>query len=228
MMAAFLDLLAERGAGRPEIAIVGSDAKRLKIDDDSVDLVFTSPPYCSALDYTRAHMFAVAWMTDVLDVSVDEYRRLGRAYVGSERAPLAEATPDMPLPPSCGVDAVDDLVTALSDAPKRAWTVHRYFRDMAAVLTESARVVRPGGHVILVVCPSNIRRVVIPTHQVLAELAVVAPPPGQRLELIGYKERTIHDGRRVMPYLENAFGPRMRTEYVMILRRPSAEPPCVG
>src|SRR5262249_24594663 len=155
-----------------EIAIVGSDAKGLEIGDDSVDLVFTSPPYCSALDYTRAHMFAVAWMTDALDVSVDDYRRLGRAYVGSGRAALAGATPEMPLPPSCGVDAVDEVVTALSDAPRRAWIVHRYFRDMAAVLAESARVVRPGGHVILVVCPSNIRRVMIPTHYVLAELAV--------------------------------------------------------
>ena len=228
MMAAFLALLAERGVGRPEIAIVGSDAKHLKIGDDSVDLVFTSPPYCSALDYTRAHMFAVAWMTDVLDVSVGDYRRLGRAYVGSERAPLAEATPDTPLPPVYGVDAVDELVTALSDAPKRAWTVYRYFRDMAAVLAESARVVRPGGHVVLVVCPSNIRRVVIPTHQVLAELAVTSPSPGRGLDLIGYRERTIHDGRRVMPYIETAFGPRMRTEYVMILRRPSRESPRVG
>jgi len=34
-------------------------------------------------------------------------------------------------------------------------------------------------------------------------------------------ERTIHDHRRVMPYLESAFGERMRTEYVLVLRRGS-------
>lgn len=220
MMAAYLDRLNAWGILRPEVAIVGTDARCLPVDDASVDLVFTSPPYCSALDYTRAHMFAVAWLADVLDTTVGDYQRLGRVYVGSERAPLAEVRTDQPLPPSANLDAVDELVTALSDAPKRAWIVHRYFRDMAHVLTEAARVIRPGSHVILVVCPSNIRAVPIPTHRVLAELAATALPASRRLELVDCKERTIHDHRRVMPYLETAFGPRMRTEYVLVLRRP--------
>jgi len=123
-----------------------------------------------------------------------------------------------------GFDAVDELVTALSATPKRAWIVHRYFRDMALVLGEAARVTHPGGHVVLVVCPSNIRRVAVPTHRVLAELADRAPVADRRLELVECRERTIHDGRRVMPYLESAFGPRMRTEYVLILRRPAKRP----
>jgi len=31
------------------------------------------------------------------------------------------------------------------------------------------------------------------------------------------QEQTIRDRRRVMPYLEVAFGSRMRTEYVLIM-----------
>ena len=54
--------------------------------------MFTHLRTCSALDYTRAPMFAVAWMTDVLDITVEKYRKLGRDYLGSERAPIAEAT----------------------------------------------------------------------------------------------------------------------------------------
>jgi hypothetical protein len=38
------------------------DARRLGLADESIDLVFTSPPYATALDYTRAHFPAVAWM----------------------------------------------------------------------------------------------------------------------------------------------------------------------
>jgi SAM-dependent methyltransferase len=219
MMADYLKRLEDGGIDTPDVDMVGGEARGLALADDTIDLVFTSPPYCSALDYTRAHLFAVAWMSDVLGVSVDEYRRLGRSYVGSERAPLAEATADQRVPPLLGEPSVDRIVEALHDSPKRAWIVHRYFRDMRQMLAECARVVRPGGHIVLVVCPSNIRRVVIPTHRLLVDLARNCSS-GTSLELVDSHERTIHDHRRVMPYLEASFGPRMRTEYVLVLRRP--------
>jgi SAM-dependent methyltransferase len=219
MMADYVDQLKANGVDVPDVGVVGGDARNLALADEEIDLVFTSPPYCSALDYTRAHLFAVAWMSDILGISVDEYRRLGRSYVGSGRAPLAEATVEQRLPPALGLSSVDRIIEELHDAPKRAWIVYRYFRDMRQMLAECARVVRPGGHVVLVVCPSNIRRVAIPTHRLLAELAENCPP-GQSLELVDCHERTIHDHRRVMPYLEASFGPRMRTEYVLVLRRP--------
>jgi hypothetical protein len=158
-------------------------------------------------------MFAVAWMADVLDTTVEEYRRLGRSYVGTERAPFAEARDGQRWPSAWNGPPVDELLARLAGTPKRAWIVHRYFRDMGRVLAEAARVVRPGRYVVLVVCPSNIRAVPIQTHRVLVDLAT------PRLELVEMRERRIHDHRRVMPYLEKAFGPRMRAEYVVVLRR---------
>jgi DNA methylase len=218
MMGEYLARLQANRVGIPDVALVGQDAREVQMEDGTADLVLTSPPYCSALDYTRAHMFAVAWMTDVLDVTVAQYRLLGREYVGSERAALAGVPRDHPLPGALGIAGVDAVVTDLVDAPRRAWIVHRYFREMRQVLSECARVASASGHVVLVVCPSNIRRVMIPTHQLLAELAGALPAP-LRLELVECRQRTIHDHRRVMPYLETAFGPRMRTEYVLVLRR---------
>lgn len=218
MMAEYQQRLEANGITAPDAAVIGGDARALDVGSGAVDLVFTSPPYCSALDYTRAHLFAVAWMTDVLSTSVEQYRLLGREYVGSERAPLAEASAGQPTPPTTGVTGVDEIVESLHAEPRRAWIVHRYFREMGQVLAECARVVRPGGYVVLVVCPSNLRRVAIPTHHLLAELA--AALPGDRwLEFVDCRERTIHDHRRVMPYLEAAFGQRMRTEYVLVMRR---------
>lgn len=224
MMGEYQQRLSAVGNAAPDIAIIGSDARALELADGEVDLVFTSPPYCSALDYTRAHLFAVAWMTDVLDITVENYRLLGRHYLGSERAPLAEAIPGDPAPPDLGNSEIDEVVDGLSDEPKRAWIVHRYFREMAQVLDECARVLRPGGHMVLVVCPSNVRRVAIPTHRFLVQLATESASPERRLELIECRARTIHDHRRVMPYLEAAFGQRMRTEYVLVLRRPTRSP----
>lgn len=218
LMSEYVDRLAKGSAAEPEVRIVGTDARNLSLPGGSVDLVFTSPPYCSALDYTRAHTFGIAWLADVLDVTTDDYRLLGREYVGTERAALRHATPAQPLPPPFGNGAIDEIILALKDDPKRAWIVYRYFADMVKVLAESARVTKADGHVVLVVCPSNIRKVGVPTHRILADLATAEPAFGSRLKLVALRERTIHDRRRVMPYLESAFGQRMRTEYVIVLR----------
>jgi DNA modification methylase len=217
MLLDYRQRLASAGMWHPSIRVELADARRLPFADGSVDLVFTSPPYCSALDYTRAHVFAVAWMADVLGLSTEQYRTLGRGYIGSERAPLLEASTDAPYPPELGEPRIDALVRALHGDRERAWVVHRYFRDMERVLAECARVVRPSGRIVLVVCPSNIRRVRIPTHELFAELAEQLPGP-RRLSVEALQERTISDRRRVMPYLETAFGARMRTEYVLIIR----------
>lgn len=203
----------------PDIQIIGSDARQVSLEPQSVELVFSSPPYASALDYVRAHIFAVAWMADVLSTSTEEYRILGRDYIGTERAPLRDAG-DGPTPTPVGVAAVDDLVARLAvDHPKHAWIVWRYFRDMSGVLAEIARVMRQGGHAVLVVCPSNIRKIQVPTPDLFISIAEQDPRCAGKLILEERYERTLHDRRRVMPYLEAAFGPRMRTEYVVVFRR---------
>lgn len=197
--------------------LVGCDARKLNVADGAADLTFFSPPYVSALDYPRAHVFAVTWLADVLGVNIDQYRANARRYIGTDRAARAEATAAQPLPPATGWASVDGIVERLAFDQQKAWTVHRYFRDMAKVISECARVTRPGGHVVIVVCPSNIRRVRVDTHDVFAELALLVS--AGRLEVEDTYTRTIHDHRRVMPYLEQSFGERMRTEYVVVARR---------
>jgi DNA methylase len=216
---AFKTLLPHGWARRPRTAIVGADARKLRIPSGSVDLVFTSPPYGSALDYTRAHMFAVSWMPEILGIDPAAYRLLGRRYVGSERAPMSGAETSNSAPPTIGLSNTDRVVASLADHRERAWILYRYFRDMQQVLSEAFRVVKPEGHVVLVVCPSNIRRVAIPTPELLAEAIVSIRTPDGDPQMLALYERTLHDRRRVMPYLESAFGVRMRTEYVLVARK---------
>jgi len=217
MVADFTELVA-RAPARSGVNVFGSDARDLPIESESVDLIFTSPPYCSALDYTRAHMFSVGWMDTWLGTTVADYRELGAQYVGSERGRARGSASAGALPPALGCDQVDAIVRALTNDQRRAWIVQRYFADMQRVLVESARVLRPGKAMVLVVCPSNIRRQSIPTHELFVALAS-SQQPALQVELL--VERKIHDRRRLMPYLSDSFGPRMRTEYVLVLRRDS-------
>jgi SAM-dependent methyltransferase len=206
-----------RRQGGATAAVAIGDARALVgIPSGQASLYFSSPPYCSALDYTRAHIFSVAWLPDILGTTTEAYRTLGRSYVGSERAALNEARPGQPDPPALDIHDVDKLVAQLvAKDRERSWIVYRYFRDMAQVLDEAARVVRPNGHVVLVVCPSNIRNVSIPTDELFKRLA----ERGGQLELESHVSRIINDRRRLMPYLEASFGKRMRSEYVLVWKR---------
>lgn len=196
-------------------SVIAEDARSLTVGDGVADLVFTSPPYCNALDYTRAHSFSVGWLADVLGISQADYVRLGRRYIGSERG---AATAESPPPPA--VPLVRDLVTEVGARDERRGRIlGRYFDDMQGVLAEAARILRPGGRLVLVVCPSHIRKVEIPTHLAFVDMGQALDPAGPRLVHEAVWERTLDDRRRLLPYMQEAFGRRMRTEYVVVLRR---------
>lgn len=203
-------------APRPTMAtVLADDARALTLPDTSADLVFTSPPYCNALDYTRAHAFSVGWLAEELGISQADYVRLGRRYIGSERA---SASGDPPAPPDLSV--IRDLVAEVSARDdRRGRILARYFGDMTCVVAEAARILRPGGRMVLVVCPSHIRKVEVPTHRAFVEIGAALAPPGHRLACEAVIERTLDDRRRLLPYMQEAFGRRMRTEYVVVLRK---------
>ena len=46
----------------PKVKVICGDARKLEIENDSVDLIVTSPPYVNALDYYRVHMYNMLWL----------------------------------------------------------------------------------------------------------------------------------------------------------------------
>jgi ubiquinone/menaquinone biosynthesis C-methylase UbiE len=90
----------------------------------------------------------------------------------------------------------------------------RYFGDVKRVFSEMYRVLRPTKHAIVVVCPSHIRKVEIPTHEVLTE---IGGDVGFRIKR--QYSRTINERRRLLPYIKKSFGNRMDTEYILIFQK---------
>jgi DNA modification methylase len=192
------------------VEIQKGDARELTLIDDSVDLVFTSPPYATALDYPRAHFLAVSWMKPVFGTTLDEYKSKGKGYIGSERGQVGKFEEDASL----GGFACSTVKQLAQIDQRRAVLVQRYFQDMKKVLKETSRVLRPGKFAILVVCPSHIRKLQIPTHKVFTDIAVHLG-----LVLISEHERTIDSRKRVLPYVRESFGDRMSTEYVLVYKK---------
>jgi hypothetical protein len=189
------------------------DARRLGMREETADLFFTSPPYVTALDYPRAHWLAVAWMQKALGITPEQYGELAQRYIGSERGAMKG---DFKVDRAIGrfASASDVLRRLAETSPRQAKLAQRYFQDMARALKTGTRVLKTGRHAILVVCPSHIRKVHVPTHEVLVE---IGRSVGLRLKR--RHVRTISERRRVLPYLPEDFGSRMSTEYVLVFQK---------
>lgn len=193
-----------------ESRIVAGDARDLPLPTDSVDLIVTSPPYANALDYMRAHKFSLAWLGDPIPSLTD----LRAQYIGSESTgKRAEQSVSAELPAPVQA-VVDDL--AEKDAP-RSRVLRRYFVDMHAAIGEMTRVLRPGAAAVIVVGPSVMRGILIPTHQCLADIATAVG-----LDVVDVAPRNLDRDRRMMParrgsQAETASGIELRqyTEYVI-------------
>lgn len=189
------------------------DARSLSRRSESVDLIFTSPPYVTALDYTRSHFLALPWLEQELKVSVDDYRRGASTYIGAERQPSLSRGAN-------GVDisfikSLDKVLKPLKETSNtQAKLTERYFVDMYNVMGEIYRVLKPRKHALIVVCPSHIRKVEVPTHTILMEI-------GNDIGLLSKKcyTRTIAAGRRLLPFAKESFGSRMSTEYVLLFQK---------
>lgn len=46
----------------PDVKVICGDARNLSIENNSIDLIITSPPYVNALDYYRVHMYNMLWL----------------------------------------------------------------------------------------------------------------------------------------------------------------------
>lgn len=193
--------------------IVAGDARALPIPDCSADLIMTSPPYANALDYMRAHKFSLAWLGD----PIPSLTRLRREYIGSESAGSGTTTASEDQLPATVRDVADSVAAA--DAAKSR-VLLRYFADMSASITEMERVLRPGSAAVIVVGPSTMRGILVPTHECLASLAKQAG-----FEVVRVAPRNLDRDRRMMPARNSGrsgsgaqttgIERRMHTEYVI-------------
>lgn len=195
------------------IQVERADARELPLQENEIDLVFTSPPYATALDYPRAHFLAIPWMQNAFNMDLNAYMEQAPTYIGSERGRL---------PSNLEIDTqIQDLTLSVQilnqindKSNKHAKLLHRYLVDMYQTLREVARVLKPRKYAIIVVCPSHIRKVSVPTQDILIDI-------GRTLGLTLKKKhtRTISNRKRILPYMKETFGDRMSTEYVLIFQK---------
>lgn len=184
-----------------------ADARHLSfVATGSVDLVVTSPPYLNAIDYLRGHRMSLVW----LGWTLSDLRRLRAEMIGTERA-LLEAQ-----------SAIKELATLavprLAELPNRhQGMVFRFARDMVRLSRSLGRVVKKGGHAVLVVADSQFQGVPIGNSSI-CRLSLSR----NGFTLKRRQIRPLVSRHRYLPPPGNAEGSlsqRMKEEVILTLRR---------
>ncbi|MBI3246871.1 MAG: hypothetical protein HYZ50_10225 [Deltaproteobacteria bacterium] len=191
---------------RPIIRV--GDARQLPLDDNSVDLVVTSPPYANAIDYMRAHKFSLIWFGD----RIEDLATLRANYIGAERT---NNTAEEPLPTRA--EGIIIRLAALDAAKSRV--LRKYYNDMRRAIRQIFRVLKPNRAVIIVVGSSTMRGIDVETHQCLADEATRVG-----FNMVSVVERKLDRDKRMMPARFGAKGSgieeRMHHEYVITGMKP--------
>jgi hypothetical protein len=194
------------GESRPEVSrlrLEQADARHLPLDDESVDMTMTSPPYLTAIDYLRGHRMTLVWM----GYSLSELRRLRGESIGTERGAWEESELD---------EALRGVFVGAATTRARA-VLRRYTADLDEVFAEQARVLRKRGQLTLVVGDATLLGTPVRVARLVTQI-------GHRngFRLTSRRTRSLPDGRRYLPPpmsgSTESLDRRMRTETALTFR----------
>lgn len=147
-----LDALASLRPAITNASICSHDARELleptsrrrRMRAGSVDLIITSPPYLGAQKYVRASSLSLGWLGST---EHETLRQLEDKNIGREHFSLSK----LANRPPTGLAAADERIRQIERVnPLRALIAATYLAEMRVALTESVRVLRPRGHLVLV------------------------------------------------------------------------------
>lgn len=139
---------------------------------NSIDMVLTSPPYCTRIDYSAATRIEFAVMYPLVDVKLED---LGRQMIGSTRVPHHEIVVNQAWGEICG-----RFISELKIHPSKAsagyyYKTHLdYFEKMARSLANLANGLKASGTAVLVVQDSYYKEIHNDLPGITTEMAAAA------------------------------------------------------
>ena len=146
-------LTTEQGASEVRL----SDTTTATLPPESVDLILTSPPYCTRIDYTAATRVELAILEPLAQVLPSE---LSRQMIGSTRVPMQ----DINISPTWGRQC-RDFLEALRKHPSKAsagyyYRTHLdYFDKITRSICNLSQVLKHDGRAIIVVQDSYYKEI---------------------------------------------------------------------
>ena len=200
------------GAVGPPTVVKRGDARKLDIDNSSIDLVLTSPPYLNAIDYMRCSKFSLVWMGH----NVSELRQIRAESVGTE------ASSEQAVDTEWVKSSIKQLGLKPALSSRHYARLAQYVWDMGGALAEVSRVLRVGGQAVYVVGDSTVRGTFIRNSSIVSAVA-----EERGLTLHSRHSRALPANRRYMPPPKRdgstaAMDARMRREVVLVFDKSAA------
>ena len=125
--------------------VISDDARCLPLEDNSIDLILTSPPYAGAQKYIRASWLNLYWLKCV---TLENIRELKTHNIGREDYHRAEVFESY-----TGIEPADEVLSELygDGMTQRAFIVANYLNEMKTALDESIRVLKPEAYMVMVI-----------------------------------------------------------------------------
>jgi DNA modification methylase len=181
----------------------------MNVEDRSIDLVLTSPPYLNAIDYMRCSKFSLVWM----GYSIAEIRTIRSDSIGNNSASedVLNASWVGALLAQLG------LHRHLSDRDLKH--LSRYVSEMGRAIGEVSRVLRKGGRAVYIVGDSTIHGTFVRNSSIIAAIA-----QEKGLTLTSRQSRRLPADRRYLPPPQTGnvapMDSRLRQEVVMAFAKP--------
>ncbi|MBM4033846.1 MAG: site-specific DNA-methyltransferase [Planctomycetes bacterium] len=182
---------------QPRARVFQGDARDLsgQVEADSIDVLFTSPPYPTDIEYTRqtrAELYFLGFIE-----TMDDVRAIKKLMVRGSPKNIYKTDNNQAL--VAGYDSVQTVSRAIHEVTKdKNWgwdyprMVREYFGDMFACLRESLRVLRPGGWALFVVGDQTCKGVKIPVTDVLRDIAADLGFADSYIETVRNRRSTSH------------------------------------
>jgi DNA modification methylase len=150
--------------------------KRLPLEDQSVDLVITSPPYVTSYEYADLHQLTLLWFGSdrrhfrKWDKFSNQFDRFRRTFVGSSFKKNRHV--------KFGSTIAEAIVEEMADEDKGlSRSIARYFTDMRSAFSEMHRVLKAKSKAVIIIGNTEMHGVPILNAEVATE----------QLEKIGFK-----------------------------------------
>jgi DNA modification methylase len=172
------ELQRHREQWGPKSRILHADSGTVDLGSESVDLAITSPPYVNGMDYVMNYKLDLAWLGFVH--SYADLARLRTEMVACDNIPHEAATAlavpaivrDDPWVREVCARIHENIGTkAAYRREDMALIVRKYFGDLAPVISNVHRALKPGGRFVVVNGDSLIAGTYVPGDQIFARLA---------------------------------------------------------